>query len=102
MTETILTRHPQGKTGRKISREKYDQVRSVILELLADGEPTHAELMNGLAARLRKGFEGNPHWYGETVKLDLEARRTIERTDTRPQRYRRAKSGPRRRVGRRP
>jgi hypothetical protein len=91
MNETILTRHPQGKSGKKISREKYDQVRSALLELLTGGELTHAELMARLAARLRRGFDGNPHWYGETVKLDLEARRTIERTDTRPQRYRRVR-----------
>jgi hypothetical protein len=44
--EKILTKHPQGKTGRNIS------------------------------------------WYGETVKLDLEARKIIERTPSKPQRYR--------------
>jgi hypothetical protein len=51
-------------------------------------ELTHAELMRGVDARLRGRFDGNPHWYGETVKLDLEARRVIERTDARPQKYR--------------
>jgi hypothetical protein len=89
MSGTILTRHPQRKSGRNISREKYDQVRSAILEVLERGELTHSELMARLAARLRNRFEGNPHWYGETVKLDLEARRVIERTDARPQKYRR-------------
>ena len=89
MKGTILTRHPQGKSGRRIDRERYERVRAAILELLEGGELTHPELMSGLAARLRKGFEGSPHWYGETVKLDLEARRVIERTDSRPQKYRR-------------
>jgi hypothetical protein len=27
-------------------------------------------------------------WYAETVKLDLEARKKIERTSSRPQKYR--------------
>ncbi|HZJ52784.1 MAG TPA: hypothetical protein VFD38_01490 [Myxococcaceae bacterium] len=89
MSGSILTRHPQRKSGRNISREKYDQVRSAILAVLGRGELTHSELMERLAARLRSGFEGNPHWYGETVKLDLEARRVIERTTSRPQKYRR-------------
>ena len=31
---------------------------------------------------------GNISWYAETVKLDLEARDAIERTRSRPQRYR--------------
>jgi len=90
MSGSILTRHPQRKSGRNISREKYDQVRSAILEVLERGELTHSELMARLTARLRNRFEGNPHWYGETVKLDLEARRVIERTDSRPQKYRAA------------
>jgi hypothetical protein len=33
-------------------------------------------------------FDGNVSWYAETVKLDLEARDAIERTSSRPQRYR--------------
>ena len=88
MSEKIMTRHPQRKSGRSISREKYDQVRAAILAVIGRGELTHSELMERLAARLEKRFDGNPHWYGETVKLDLEARRVIERTEARPQRYR--------------
>jgi hypothetical protein len=51
--------------------------------------------MRRLDARLRNRFDGNPHWYGETVKLDLEARRVIERTDARPPMYRRIDRRPR-------
>ncbi|HTK56940.1 MAG TPA: hypothetical protein VL295_08945 [Gemmatimonadales bacterium] len=95
MTLKIQTRHPQRKNGRSISREKYDQVRAAILEVLERGELTHTELMRRLDARLRNRFDGNPHWYGETVKLDLEARRVIERTDARPPMYRRIDRRPR-------
>jgi uncharacterized protein DUF6958 len=92
MTEKILTKHPQRKTGRSINREKYDQIRAGILTVLGKRELTHTELMHALYARLRDRFDGNTHWYGETVKLDLEARRVIERTDSRPQRYRKRAS----------
>lgn len=95
MSLKIQTRHPQRKSGRSISREKYDQVRATILEVLDRGELTHTELMTRLEARLRNRFDGNPHWYGETVKLDLEARRVIERTDSKPPLYRRVDRQPR-------
>jgi hypothetical protein len=92
MSEKILTKHPLRKTGRSISREKYDQIRAGILAVLGEKELSHTELMRALYARLRDRFDGNTHWYGETVKLDLEARRVIERTDSKPQRYRRRAS----------
>jgi hypothetical protein len=92
MSEKILTRHPQRKTGRSISREKYDQVRAAMLGILGRSELTHTELMMRLHERLVNRFDGNPHWYGETVKLDLEARKVIERTDARPPKYRRVRS----------
>jgi len=91
MNEKILTRHPHRKSGKSISREKYDQIRAGILAVLGRGELTHTELMHRLYDRLAKRFDGNTHWYGETVKLDLEARKVIERTDAKPQRYRRVK-----------
>jgi hypothetical protein len=48
--------------------------------------------MERVASRLATRFDGNPHWYGETVKLDLEARNVIERTVERLQKYRRVRS----------
>lgn len=84
----IQTKHPAGKTGRSISREKYDAVKSALVAVLRGRELTHTELMTALQQRLKKAFDGNISWYGETVKLDLEARRTLERTASKPQRYR--------------
>jgi hypothetical protein len=92
MSEKIMTRHPQRKSGRSISREKYEQVRGAILAVIGRGALTHSELMERVASRLATRFDGNPHWYGETVKLDLEARNVIERTVERPQKYRRVRS----------
>ena len=86
--KTIMTRHPQGKTGKSISREKYEAIKAAILRALGSEELTHSELMRRIAVSLERRVDGNTHWYGETVKLDLEARGTIERTDEKPQRYR--------------
>jgi hypothetical protein len=84
----IVTRHPTGKTGRSMSREKYDAVKGAVVAALRGRELTHAELMAALERKLKNIFDGNISWYGETVKLDLEARKTLERTDSKPQRYR--------------
>jgi hypothetical protein len=87
--ESIQTLHPQkSKTNKNISLEKYNFIRKNLLEILAEMEPTHTELMEKLYERLKDNFEGGIQWYGETVKLDLEARKLIERTETKPVRYR--------------
>ncbi len=84
----ILTKHPLGKTGRNISRQKYDTLKKAFLSVLRNRELTHTELLSKLKEKLRRRFDGNVSWYAETVKLDLEARKIIERTSAKPQKYR--------------
>ena len=84
----ILTKHPLGKTGRNISRKSYETLKEAILSTLQNKELTHTELFDQLNKKLKGKFSGNISWYGETVKLDLEARRIIERTSSKPQKYR--------------
>lgn len=87
--EKIQTLHPvPGKTNKNIARDKYDLVRTHILAILGKTEPTHLELMEALYQRIGKTFDGGVQWYGETVKLDLEARKIIERIGSKPERYR--------------
>jgi len=86
--EKISTNHPLGKSGKNISRQKYDTLKGAILSALKERELTHTELFNELNKRLKDNFVGNVSWYGETVKLDLEARKIIERTPSKPQKYR--------------
>ena len=86
--EKILTKHPLGKSGKNISKQTYDMFKKAILLALQNKELTHAELMNRLNKSLKNSFSGNISWYGETVKLDLEARRIIERTASKPPKYR--------------
>ena len=86
--EKILTKHPSGKSGRNISKQNYETLRQAILSALRGKELTHTELSSQLNKDLKGKFSGNIGWYGETVELDLEARRIIERTSSEPQKYR--------------
>ena len=86
--EKILTKHPLSKSGKNISKQKYETLTNAILSALRNKELTHTELFNQLNKSLKSKFSGNISWYGETVKLDLEARKIIERTSSKPQKYR--------------
>jgi hypothetical protein len=89
MTEAkILTKHPLGKSGRNITRKNYETLKEALLLALRNKELTHTELFEQLSQSLKGKFSGNISWYGETVKLDLEARKIIERTSSKPQKYR--------------
>jgi uncharacterized protein DUF6958 len=89
MTEAkILTKHPLGKNGKNINKQNYETLKEAILSALRNKELTHTGLLNQLNKSLKSKFSGNISWYAETVKLDLEARRIIERTASRPQKYR--------------
>jgi SOS response regulatory protein OraA/RecX len=73
---------------KNFSRQKYNAIKQAILSALQNRELTHTELFKQLNKRLRSKFVGNISWYGETVKLDLEAGKIIERTSSKPQKYR--------------
>jgi hypothetical protein len=86
--DKILTRHPRGKSGRSIDRDKYETVKQALMTALRDGDLTHTELMERVAGLLRGKFDANVSWYTETVKLDLEARKLVSRTtSSKPQKY---------------
>jgi len=88
-TAQIQTLHPdKNKTNKKISLEKYNTIKENLLIILKETELTHTELMERLYQNVKDEFEGGVQWYGETVKLDLEARKIIERTGNKPERYR--------------
>jgi len=86
--EKIQTLHPlPGKTNKSISIEKYNFIKKHLLAILAKNELTHTELMEELYQNVKDDFTGGVQWYGETVKLDLEARKIIARTRTKPEKY---------------
>ncbi len=86
--EKILTKHPQGKSGKNIDRKKYETLKKAILSTLRSKELTHDELFDKLNKTLGGKFSGNISWYAETVKLDLEARKIVQRTSSKPPKYR--------------
>ncbi len=76
-----MTLHPDGKTGVKISKEKYDQIKTFILSILNKREIISYQELSRLATEnLNDTFDGSVPWYLVTVKLDLEARHIIKRT----------------------
>lgn len=88
--ERILTKHPQGKSGVNISREKYDLIKgSIVASLRANEGMTFRDLTQDVQVKLADRFDGSIPWYVTTVKLDLEARGVIERIPkSSPQRLR--------------
>jgi hypothetical protein len=84
----IQTLHPEkGKQNQKIPLEKYEIIRLAILDVLAKSQLTHTELVEKLKKKLKGKFEGNVLWYGITVKLDLEAKGIITRSNSKTPSY---------------
>ena len=79
---------PTGEKREEYPQKKYDTLKKAILSALRKNDLTHTELFSRVNERLDGKFSGNIRWYGETVKLDLEARKIIERTASKPQKYR--------------
>jgi hypothetical protein len=76
----IMTLHPQGKKGVNISFDKYEQIKKFILKAIKDKKEISFEDLTDLAvSELTDKFDGKVIWYVVTVKLDLEARKLIER-----------------------
>jgi hypothetical protein len=86
--EKILTKHPLGKSGKNIDKQKYETLKKAILSALRNKELTHTELFDRLNKSLQGKFSGNISWYAETTKLDLEARKIVQRTSAKPPKYR--------------
>lgn len=88
--ERIMTLHPQGKKGVNILKEKYEQVKHILISFLEEkGEMEYKQLNDLAIKKLTGSFDGKIPWYVVTVKLDLEARGIIERVPgTSPHRVR--------------
>ena len=92
MKEKIQLEHPQGKKPIRMSKEKYDLLKPVVVRFLrTKGEATLTEIKSAIEEEFKaKGhkFDGSLQWHLEWVKLDLEARRVIRRVaKTSPQKY---------------
>jgi len=78
--EKIMTLHPSGKKGVNILQRRYDVIMNFILRTLkAQHEISFQDLTDKAVEELNENFDGKIVWYMVTVKLDLEARKVIER-----------------------
>ncbi len=78
--EKIITKHPSGKTGRSVSKSKYEQMKQAILNALQKKDYSYSELVSILESSLKDKFFDNISWYVETVLLDLEARGIVKKS----------------------
>ena len=82
MSEKIKLKHPEGKHAVKMERDKYDVMSKAILTCLKSGALTHKEMLAEVHSYFKKNkikFSGSVEWYMESVKLDLEANKKVER-----------------------
>jgi hypothetical protein len=96
-SSTIQLKHPdRTKSAPRISTEKYETVRETLLQAIPKDKAgiPFMQLSKEVESRLSKEVLkalGSVGWY-TTVKLDLEARKLIERVlGSQPQRVRRVK-----------
>lgn len=83
MEEKIQLKHPAGRHAVRMDKSKYEILAKAVLQCLKNKSLTHAELFKAVIANFKKHgikFEGSVEWYMESVKLDLEANKLVERT----------------------
>lgn len=91
--QKIMTLHPDPtKKGVNISLKKYEMMRDTILEIISRADTvSFADLTEEATKELAGIFDGNIPWYVVSVKQDLEARKIIQRANTKgPQQLRMA------------
>ncbi|HEY6975415.1 MAG TPA: hypothetical protein VH396_03945 [Chitinophagaceae bacterium] len=83
MEQKIQLLHPSGKRAVRIDINKYVAIKKALLNCLKQKkELTHKEILQSVIDYFKKNkikFEGSVEWYMESVKLDLEANKIIER-----------------------
>ena len=85
MEQKIQLEHPAGKKAVKMDKDKYDVLSQAILNHLRKvGASAHTEIYQALTedfARNNIQFQGSLEWHIEWVKLDLEAKKKIRRSE---------------------
>jgi hypothetical protein len=88
MQERIQLKHPAGKHAVTMAKDKYEPMAEAIIKSLQQhGEVTHTEMTHAVTGYFKKNkikFEGAVEWYMESVKLDLEAKKIIQRISDKP------------------
>jgi hypothetical protein len=88
MEKRIQLQHPEGKKAPSMESVKYEVLRKAILAFLkTTGPSAHTDMLHGIVTDFQKRkvvWEGSLEWSMEWVKLDLEAKKEIKRTNDTP------------------
>jgi len=90
MKTRIQLEHPAGKKAVTMEAAKYSLMTKAILDRLAKGKSTHAEMLQGVTDDFASNgtqFPGSIGWHMLWVKLDLEAKDQIRRVNSSPVRF---------------
>ncbi|MFK7737970.1 MAG: hypothetical protein AB8B50_18210 [Pirellulaceae bacterium] len=73
----------------RVDRQKYQAMRKVLLKILPKKSPglTQAEMFEAIKPHLPQDLWPNGEksgWWAKTVQLDLEAKKLLGRTNTKP------------------
>lgn len=82
MEQKIQLKHPAGKHAVRMDKSKYEILSTSISRCLKNTSLTHKELFEAVSADFKKRkikFEGSVEWYMESVKLDMEANKLLQR-----------------------
>ena len=89
MEQKVQLLHPAGKKAVRMDIGKYTIMKKALLNgLKQKGELTHTEILHAIILNFKRNkikFEGSVEWYMESVKLDLEAGKLIERVSDKKQ-----------------
>lgn len=95
METKIQLLHPLGKKAVNMTTAKYDKMKAAIMNAFPDdNEVDHTRILQSVHEYFDKNsikFEGSVDWHFEWVKLDLEARKEIIRSSSKPVSYVKAK-----------
>ena len=78
--DRILTRHPEGKKGKRIPVSRYTTMRDTLLGIFAIHHEIYYKELSLLTSEQLSGvLDGSIPWLMETVMLDLLAGGVIEK-----------------------
>jgi len=73
--EKVQLQHPEGKNMPRIDTTKYAVIHQGIIDVLEkNGEMKPMKMLHALDEHLRGRIDGSITWYGESVKLDMQAK----------------------------
>ena len=85
METKLQLKHPAAKKAISMDKSRYEMLRNSLLHCLSTkGDLTHKEIVKSISEDFKKKnqtFDGSLEWNLEWVKLDMEAKNEIKRTE---------------------